>query len=512
MQRSAARAACAAALLLLAACGDRSSTSTDGLAPAAIVSDRFLSVAVDMDQLAGGTFWDPAGGPDQVPVPPYDFSRERLRNLARALAPAYLRLGGSASDRTWYDLSAVPGTPPPGFDLVLTRAQWDRANAFARELGFATVLTVAAGAGPRDAERRWTPDNARELLAYSVRRGYPLEVLEFGNEPNLFAVRAKLSGYTAEAFARDLGTFRALRDEVMPGVPIFAPGNIYTRTQGEDVVAGLVFGPRATEILPLVGSRLDGVNYHYYAAISTRCPTGPRVDLDGALEPAYLDGIDETAAAVETLRDAHAPDRPVWLTETGGQSCGGQPGVGDRFVNTFWFLNTLGRLARRGHEVVVRQTLTGSTYGLIDEVSLEPRPDYWAALLWRRLMGRQALSLPLDLEQDAAADGLRVYAHCLRDGAPGAVALLALNASRADAASLPLAGLGLDGRARLHVGSATDLASDRLQLDGVELAAAPDGTPPTLAPTEQRLEALTVAPGTWVFAAFPDARVGACGG
>jgi len=97
----------------------------------------------------------------------------------------------------------------------------------------------------------------------------------------------------------------------MPGTPIFAPGNIYTRTQGEDIVAGLVFGPRATEILPLVGRELDGVNYHYYAAISTRCPTGPRVDLDGALEPAYLDGIDETAAAVETLRDAHAPDRPV---------------------------------------------------------------------------------------------------------------------------------------------------------------------------------------------------------
>lgn len=499
-------------LLLLTACGDRSSTSSCGLAPAGVVSDRFLSVAVDMDQLAGGTFWDPAGGPDQVPVSPYDFSRERLRNLARVLAPAYLRLGGSASDRTWYDLSASPSAPPAGFDLVLTRKQWDAAHEFARDLGFATVLTVAAGAGPRDAERRWTPDNARQLLAYTAERGHPLEVLEFGNEPNLFAVRANLSGYTAEAFANDLATFRALRDEVMPGTPIFAPGNIYTRTQGEDIVAGLVFGPRATEILPLVGRELDGVNYHYYAAISTRCPTGPRVGLDGALEPAYLDGIDETAAAVETLRDAHAPDRPVWLTETGGQSCGGQPGVADRFANTFWFLNTLGRLARRGHEVVVRQTLTGSTYGLIDEVSLEPRPDYWAALLWRRLMGRQALSLPLDLETATAASGLRVYAHCLRDGAPGSVALLALNPSRATMASLTLAGLGLRGNAHLHVASAADLASTRIRIDGIELTTAPDGTPPDLSPTVQRIESLAVAPGTWVFAAFPDARVGACGG
>jgi hypothetical protein len=323
----------------------------------------------------------------------------------------------------------------------------------------------------------------------------------------LFAVRAGIAGYTAEEFAADLATFRSLRDEILPHLPIFAPGNIYTRTQGEDILPGIVFGPRASEILPLIGDDIDGVNYHYYAAISTRCPTGPRVTLETALEPAYVDGVDEPIVAIDTLRDAHAPGLPIWLTETGGQSCGGQVGVADRFVNTFWFLNTLGRLAQQGHEVVVRQTLSGSTYGLIDEISLEPRPDYWAALLWRQLMGTQVLELP-SIDLDAH---LRVYAHCQRGGRQGAVSLLAINLNEASPATLSLASLGLPPRAELYVGTATELAAGEMQLNNIPLVASGDGTPPALAGLQHRGEQLLIPPAAWLFASVPDAGVGVCG-
>lgn len=494
--------------LALFGCGDRSPEPAP-LSLAAVVDERFVSFAVDLDQLAGGTFWDPAGGPTTVPVPPYDFSRERIRNLTRALAPAYLRLGGSASDRTYYDLSGEPVAAPPPFELVLDRAEWDAANAFAIDLGLEIIFTVAAGAGPRDAQRRWAPDNARDLLAYTKQRGYPLAVLEFGNEPNLFAVRAGIAGYDAAAYARDLETFLALRDEVLPGVPVFAPGNIYTRTQGEEPVPGVIFGPRATEMMPLIGDRIDGVNYHYYGAISTRCPLGPRVTVETALDPAYLDGIDEAAAATEALRDAFAPGKPVWLSETGGQSCGGQIGVGDRFVNTIWWLNTLGELARRGQPVVVRQTLSGSTYGLIDELTEEPRPDYWASLLFRRLMGTRVLQVPAEV---AAMPGLRVYAHCQRDGPPGAVTILVINLDRTESAVLPLEKLGLSPPAELYTGAAIDLDSPELLLNGERLQTAPDGTPPRFRGAALTGRTLALPPASWAFATFAGARVAACPG
>jgi len=492
--------------LTLIACADRSSTP-GGPSLAGEIDERFLSVAVDIDQLAGGTFWDPAGGPTVVDVPPYDFGRVRLRNLAAALAPAYLRLGGSASDRTFYDLSDAPvSSPPPPFELVLTRAQLDAARAFAQDLGFDVVFTVAAGAGPRNGERRWTPGNARELLEYASAQGRPLAVLEFGNEPNLFAVRAGLSDYTAADFAGDLETFLALRDEAAPDTPVLAPGNIYTRTQGEEPVAGVVFGPRATETIPLLGTLVDGLSYHYYAAVSTRCPLGPRITADTALDPAYLDGVDEPADATESLREAHAPGKPIWVTETGGQSCGGQLGVADRFVNTFWYLDTLGRLARRGHQVVVRQTLSGSTYGLIDELSLEPRPDYWAALLWRRLMGTRVLALP----ELGASSPLRLFAHCTRGGGVGAVTLLALNTSGTAPVELPLADLGLPLEGELYVASAPTLDSPQIEVNGNALIADVDGVPPAIAAARFAGPTLALAPATWTFAVFPDARASAC--
>ncbi|MCX8071218.1 MAG: hypothetical protein N3C12_02025 [Candidatus Binatia bacterium] len=473
----------------------------------AVVSERFLSFAVDLDQVVGGTFWDPTGGTEQVPVEPYDFSRPRLRALTAALAPAYLRLGGSAADRIFYDLSEAPAEPPQRFSLVLTKAQFDAASQFATELGLGLIFTINAGPGPRDGTGRWDPRNAEELLSYALSRGYPFAALEFGNEPNLFAVRAGIAGYSAQEYARDLTIFGELRDRVAPGIPILAAGNVYMRTQGENVFGNFVFGPRMTEILPLVGGSIEGVNYHYYGAVSTRCPpSGPRVTIESALDPDYLDGIDEAAAAVDALRDQYSPGRPVWLTETGGQSCGGQVGVADRFANTFWYLNTLARLARRGHFVVVRQTLSGSTYGLIDDVSLRPRPDYWATFLWRRLMGTRVLEPPLI----SAAVPARIYAHCQHNGPAGGVTLLVLNLSREGPLTLRVADLGLQPPANVYLASSTDLASHELHLNGEPLSVATDGAPPEPTPLVLNGPTVTLPATSWAFVVFPEARVASC--
>lgn len=473
---------------------------------AAEVSERFLSVAVDVDHLVGGAFWDPAGGPSQVPVEPYDFTRARLRNLARPLAPAWLRLGGSASDRTWYDLADAPNRPiPPGFRARLTRAQWDAANTFAADLGFGVIFTVNAGPGPRDADGVWSDGNARELIAYTVARGYPLGVLKFGNEPNLFAVRAPLAGYDAPAYARDLARFVALRDAVAPGVAIGGAGNVYTRTLLDDLLPGVAFGPRTAEMLPLAGSLLDIVEYHYYAAVSTRCPpSGPRVTPETALEAAYLDGVQEPTAALTALRDRHAAGKPIWLTESGGQSCGGQPEVADRFLNSFWFLNTLGTVARAGQEVFVRQTLSGGTYGLLAEPSLDPRPDYWAALLWRTLMGRRALALPTPPVATA-----RVYGHCTRDGNPGDATLLVLNTDRRKALRLKVRRPRRTPAMRTYVVTAADSAGTTVRLNDGVLAPAADGTPPSLTARPRR-RGLKIPPLAYAFVVVPGAAVSAC--
>ena len=61
------------------------------------------------------------------------------------------------------------------------------------------------------------------------------------------------------------------------------------------------------------------------------------------------------------------------------------------FTDSFRYLNQLGSLAQRGVQIVMHNTLDSSDYGLLDERDYEPRPNFWAAVLWRRLMGTGAL-------------------------------------------------------------------------------------------------------------------------
>jgi len=489
------------AMLLADACGDhggggaiRIDLSTAGRV--ADVGDQLVSVGVDLDQVTGGTFWDPAGGSSVVPVAPYDFERPQLRQLAAELAPAHLRIGGSASDRTFYDLGDSPAPAPPSpYVTQLTRAEWDAIGRFATDLGFNVILTINAGPGPRLPDGTWTDANARELLTYIAARSTPVSVLEFGNEPNLFGLRAGLSGYDASAYARDLASMRALRDSVLPKTRLAVPGNIFTRTLGEDLVPGVILGPTTADMLAFVGPTVDIVTYHYYAAISTRCPTGPRVDEESALEASYLSGITVPIAMVTALRDQYAGGRPVWMMESGGQSCGGQIGVADRFVNSFWYLETLGRMARAGEEAFVRWTLSGSTYGLIDDATLEPRPDYWAAVLWRRLMGGVVLA-PVT---SVADPDLRVFAHCTRNGENGAVTLLALNSSQTRTIGLDLPGHHAD----LYLVTASDPASAEIRLNGASLITAAHGRLPDLTPVASR-NVIALPPVSYAFVVIHD--------
>ena len=80
----------------------------------------------------------------------------------------------------------------------------------------------------------------------------------------------------------------------------------------------------------------------------------------------------------------------IWLTETGETACGGDPWAAS-FLDSFRYVDQLGRLAKGGVQVVMHNTLAASDYGLLDETTYEPRPNYWAALLWRRLMGTTVL-------------------------------------------------------------------------------------------------------------------------
>ena len=148
-----------------------------------------------------------------------------------------------------------------------------------------------------------------------------------------------------------------------------------------------------------------------------------RARREEALSEEWLSRTDLTLAFYRSLREKFEPGKPIWLTETAEAACGGNR-WDSTFLDTFRYLDQLGRLAKAGVQIVMHNTLAASDYGLLDERTLAPRPNYWSALLWRLLMGRVVLDPGVPVPA-----GLHVYAHCQR-GRAGGVSLLIMNVDR----------------------------------------------------------------------------------
>ena len=137
-----------------------------------------------------------------------------------------------------------------------------------------------------------------------------------------------------------------------------------------------------------------------------------------------------------------------------------------------------------------------------EKEDFRPKPNYWAALLWRTLMGSTVLESGVPIEA-----GLHVYAHCLRGQAGGGVALLAINTDKTGSRTLTVPVSG--GRYTLSSPSA-NVRERQVQLNGSSLAITPSGDLPPLEGAPIAAGTLSVAPATITFLALPDAGNRAC--
>jgi hypothetical protein len=416
--------------------------------------------------------------------PPIDLADARLRKLAAALAPAYMRVSGTWANSTYFaDRDNSPSAPPAGFNGVLTRQQWRGVVDFSQSVDARIVTSFAVSPGVRDAAGAWKPDQANRLLAFTRSIGGRIAAAEFMNEPNLAEMGGAPAGYDATAYGRDFRSFRSFMKQAAPETLILGPGTV-----GDAAMA--------SDLLSASGPGLDAVSYHYYGALSERCHG--KSTPEAALSEDWLSGTGRTLAFYQALRDQFEPGKPIWLTETGDAACGGNPWA-VTFLDTFRYLDQLGRLARSGVQVVMHNTLAASDYGLLDESTLQPRPKYWGALLWRQMMGTIVLDAGVPVQA-----GLHVYAHCQR-GMPGGVALLVINTDRGTphALMLPTASVR-------YTLDAANLLDERVRLNGHPLVLSAGGELPTIAGAPAAADRVTFAPATITFLAIAEAGNEAC--
>jgi hypothetical protein len=456
------------------------------------VDERFQSYNVEMVEVTGGNFWKPYG-PDASDLhadlyayrAPIDLTNIRLRRLAAALAPAYMRVSGTWANATYFaDAEFSPAVPPAGFNGILTRQQWRGVIDFSHAAGATIVTSFAISPGTRDAAGAWTPDQARRLLAYTGSVGGSVAAAEFMNEPNIAAAGGVPDGYDATRYGHDFTIFHSLLKKSFPDVMVLGPGTV-----GAAAVASELLSASAP-------AGVDAISYHHYGTLSERCRGTHRPD--AALSEEWLARTDQIASFYRTLRDRFGPDKPIWLTETAEAACGGNRWAAT-FLDTFRYLDQLGRLARAGVQVVMHNTLAASDYGLLDEKTFAPRPNYWAALLWRQLMGSTVLDSGVPNQA-----GLHVYAHCQR-GMPDGVSLLIINTDRevTHALKLPMASLR-------YTLDATSLQASGVRLNGTPLALDPADQLPPLAGVPAAADTVTFESRTITFLAISAAGNSAC--
>ena len=225
---------------------------------------------------------------------------------------------------------------------------------------------------------------------------------------------------------------------------------------------------------------------------------GAQTTADAALSEEWLGRTDATLAFYRKLRDAFAPGKPFGSRKRRTPHAAAIRRLA-RSSTRSAISTSLAASPSRDVEVVAHNTLVASDYGLLDDITLTPKPNYWGALLWRKLMDTRVLESGSPIQS-----GLHLYAHCLR-GTPGGVALLAINNDKSATRMLTVP----------VPGERYTLASDELQakavrLNGVELKLGADDALPDLTGAPVQAGNISLDPATITFIALPGAANREC--
>ena len=474
-----------------------------GARPLRKVDERLVSYNIEMTEVTGGTFWK-AYTPGQIAgtedftvkgaltdftamadlmqyYPPINLYDEKLRKLARELGPAWIRVSGTWATKTYYDFDGTTGgKAPEGYASVLTRAQWLGVLDFVKAVGGKLLISISNCAGDHPDGGPLDLTQARKIFALSHEYGVEIDAAEFMNEPNMLAASGAPVGYTAADYARDQDIFFSWVKANYPRCLCIGPCSLGDGAMGrlDAKSAGAGIGSMmqmvtTDDLMRGTSVPMDVFSYHYYNGVSERLasmmPQG-HWDSSEAHTDAYLAVAPQNARAYAPLRDKYVPGGQMWVTESGDAGGGGDTWA-STFLDVLRTLNELGSFSAVTDGVIFHNTLASSDYGFLRHTSFDPRPNYFAVLLWNRLMGDTVL--------DAADEARHVYCHSRRDGKAGCVYLVVNNSLTEDlTVELPCPA----ERYTLHARSPRDTV---MQLGGRALTLGADGSLPEMLPEPQ---------------------------
>ncbi|XP_059965442.1 inactive heparanase-2 isoform X1 [Mesoplodon densirostris] len=520
--------------------------------PVRTVNENFLSLQLDPSIIHDG--W-------------LDFlSSKRLVTLARGLSPAFLRFGGKRTDFLQFQNLRNPaksrGGPGPDYylknyeddivrsdvaldkqkgckiaqhpdvmlelqrekaaqmhlvllkeqfsntysNLVLTARSLDKLYNFADCSGL--HLIFALNALRRNPNNSWNSSSALSLLKYSASKKYNIS-WELGNEPNNYrTMRGR--AVNGSQLGKDYIQLKSL----LQPIRIYSRASLYGPNIGR---------PRKNVItlldgfMKVAGNTVDAVTWqHCYI-------DGRVVKVMDFLKTRLLDTLSDQIRKIQKVVNTYTPGKKIWLEGVVTTSAGGTNNLSDSYAAGFLWLNTLGMLANRGIDVVIRHSFFDHGYNHLVDQNFNPLPDYWLSLLYKRLIGPKVLAVHVAGLQRKPRPGrvirdkLRIYAHCTNhhnhNYVRGSITLFIINLHRSRK-KIKLAGTLRDKLVHqylLQPYGQEGLKSKSVQLNGQPLVMVDDGTLPELKPRPLRAgRTLVIPPVTMGFYVVKNVNALAC--
>lgn len=399
--KSALRAACLCAALLLAACAS---------APAA-------------EPTPSG----PQPLPTFTPTTPVTHSGLFVDAALQAGPISPLVYGTNYGPWLFVPLQMQPAAADAGLTLVrYPGGNWgDRNDMDEWNLDQYIALTRQFGAEPYIHVRllNGTAERAAEVVRLlNVQKGYNVRYWSIGNEPNLFG-----DGYDTDQFVREWREWAEAMRAVDPNIVLIGPeiNQFYANpTQPHQ----LELERWMVEFLKANGDMVDIVSFHRYPFPSSQLAGPPSPD---ELRHATAEWDVAIPYLRDLIREHTGRDIPVAVTEANSSWAGSSGGdtTLDSHLNAIWWGDSLGRMIRNGVYMVNQFAIAG-TFGMM--TNYEVRPIYNVYLMYKSF-GQERVYASSD---DALVS---VFASLREDGA---LAVMMVNLA-AEAKEIPLTIEGL---------------------------------------------------------------------
>ncbi|RWR91030.1 heparanase-like protein 3 [Cinnamomum micranthum f. kanehirae] len=460
-----------------------------------------------------------------------DLNNPIFINAVKAFSPLKIRLGGTLQDKVIYDT----GDPPQpcnsfkrntsemfGFTQgCLPMFRWDELNGFFQKTNAKVIFGLNALNGrvplpDGSLGGPWDYTNAASLIRYTVSKGYTIHGWELGNELSGNGVGARVG---ADQYAADVISLHSIVNDNYRAIEvkplILAPGGFFDANWFKELI------DRTSP------NSMDVITHHIYNL-------GPGVDdhlVEKILNPDYLDGEASTFSSLQNILKTSPTSATAWVGEAGGAYNSGHNLVTNAFVFSFWYLDQLGMASKYDTKTYCRQSLVGGNYGLLNTTTFKPNPDYYSALLWHRLMGRNVLSTNF-----TGTKNMRAYAHCAKRSEGITLLLINLDSNttvqvhvttdsainkvskhrrhprkKPDWMHRPKKTIAIS-REEYHLTAMNgDLHSQTMLLNGKALIVNSTGESPPLEPMKvDTSEPITVTPFSIVFVHIPNIHLSAC--